>query len=454
MPDAGDVDRREVLVQLIDDAPCGIVSTDPDGRIQYLNSTLRKWLGGSPEVELKRFPDFLTGAGQLFYETHMAPMMRLQGFIREISCALDRRDAEPLPVLLSGVVRRNEAGEPTRFDYTIFDASERHAYEEELRVARRNADELAAIIRSSPNAIVRVDAGGRIGSWNAGAERLTGQGLASVLNKPIQDVIRLDARSAWFDEAIRDYAGSGEVVFEAQSALGLDFEVTLTPINEYNPTQTSVNWSVVLRDITQRKRAERHLNVMVGEMKHRVNNTLAVVSGIARQSLPKEHTPRFIARLRALAQAHEALAQSGSSGAELRQVLEFSAQEAGGAERFAVHGPDIWLSPQQSASLSMAFHELVTNGLKYGALSVPEGRVDVTYEWEDAMTSQEADTARRLAITWVESGGPPVAQPTRQGFGTKMIGTVLAAELDAEVTFDYRSTGFRCEIVFAPLTPD
>ena len=102
----------------------------------------------------------------------------------------------------------------------------------------------------------------------------------------------------------------------------------------------------------------------------------------------------------------------------------------------------------------MAFHELVTNGLKYGALSVPEGRVDVTYEWEDAMTSQEADTARRLAITWVESGGPPVAQPTRQGFGTKMIGTVLAAELDAEVTFDYRSTGFRCEIVFAPLTPD
>lgn len=435
-------ERRHALSELVQDAPCGIVVTDPDGRLLYVNDTLTRWLGFPAEEASCRLPDLMTMPGRLFYETHLAPMMRLQGFAREIACSFRVANGAPLPVLLSGIARIDVDGNPYRFDYTIFDARERHIYEEELRAARREADELAAIVRSSPNAILRVNHAGLISSWNAGAKRLLGRTAEEVLGRPVQEVVRFDDRPDWFEQAIGASMSGGENMFETTAGRGHHFEVTVARIEEHDlPTATRC-YSVVLRDISKRKRAEYSLQVAMSEMKHRVRNTLTVISGIARQTLPAELRDVFIARLYALSRANDALTDEERQGADLRDLLAFTAEEAGGPERFRITGPGVMLPPKQTTSLSMALHELATNALKYGALSVPQGHVQVEYDHLGEATD-------RVRLVWQERDGPRVVAPTHEGFGSKMITTVLKFNLAAEVEFDYRPEGVRCVIEFS-----
>ncbi|PSK86853.1 PAS domain S-box-containing protein [Limimaricola soesokkakensis] len=432
----------DVAAELIEDAPCGIAVTDPDGRLQYINATLSNWLAlnARPERPRRRLSELLTLPGRMYYETHMAPMMRLQGYVREISCALEVEGGPPLPVMLSGVARRDAGGSFTRFDYTIFDARERRVYEEELRHAQREADELAAIVRSSPNAILRVDAAGRVRRWNAGATQLFGLDAEAALGRQVDKVIPFEDRPNWFTASVAPGCDGPEILFEAVHGCGRAFEVTLAPIGERG-LPGEEDWSVILRDVSRRYAAEQHLRVMVDEMKHRVKNTLGVVSGIARQSLGRDEAAQFVSRLQALSQAHDALTATDGTGAELHDLLDFARREAGGAARLHINGPPVRLGARQATSLSMALHELVTNALKYGALSRAEGHVQVDLDIEDD---------GRLRLLWREHGGPPVVPPTRRGFGTKMIGLVLKAELGAEVSFDFDPSGFCFQVIFMP----
>lgn len=431
---------RSAFVELVEDAPCGMVVTDPDGRLQFVNGTLKRWLQLPTEIEgcSKRLPDLMAGAGSLFYETHIAPMMRLQDRVREISCSLKVEGGAPLPVLLSGVARRDATGKLVRFDYTIFDARERLLYEEELRTARLKAEELAAIVRTSPNAIFRVDQAGYIRSWNVGAQTLLGTGAEAIPKLPVQELVHFPEQSNWFSLAVERCQSAPEAVVEAEDAVGRHFEATVVPIAalEFSAPR---DYSVVLRDITTRKRAQQRLKVAMWEMKHRVKNTLAVVSGMARQTLPAEYRDSFIGRLHALSRAHDILTDEDRKVADLAELLDLAAAEAGGADRFRITGHSASLSAGQVQSLSMALHELVTNALKYGALSVPEGYVEVDCELRDT---------RSLRIVWQESDGPAVSPPTQRGFGSKMISNLLKAELSAEIEVDYRPDGLRCEIVF------
>lgn len=449
MADDPEAKRLEALAELVEDAPCGIVLTDPDGRIRYLNDTLARWLGleAGSHSRPARLPDLLTVPGRLFYETHLAPMMRLQGFAREIACTLDVRGGVPLPVLLSGVARHDRAGNPVRFDYTIFDARERRIYEEELRRARQQADELAAIVRSSPNAILRVDGAGRVRSWNGGAVRLFGQAPDAVLGSAIGDCVPLEDDADWFASAVALCETRPEAVVERSDRGGRDFEITVALIDDGAADPSARCYSVILRDISDRKRLERHLQVAMNEMRHRVNNSLAVVAGMARQTLPVDQRDTFIARLQALANANTALSRETASGADLRELLAFTTVEAGGPDRLRVSGDSIWLSPRQASSLSMALHELATNALKYGALSLPGGIVNVEYA-----RCSEGETGP-VRLVWQERDGPPVAPPTRSGFGTRMIDQVVKAELAAEVSFVFDPAGVRCEITFVPDPP-
>lgn len=438
--------RTKALAELVEDAPCGIVATDPDGRILYINGTLARWLGieAAPDGGPDRFPQLFTVPGRLFYETHIASMMRLQGHIREISCALEVRGGPPLPVLLSGVARYDGNGSPSRFDYTIFDARERQIYEEELRRARRQADELAAIVRSSPNAILRVDGSGLIQSWNRGAERIFSRAADTTLGCAISDCLPLMDSGDWFSAAVAQCETEPEAVLEQSDSHGREFETTVAPIDGEANDLSARFYSVILRDISERKRLERRLQVTLNEMRHRVNNSLAVVGGIARQSLPQEHCQTFTARLNALASANTALAQGGVGGADIRDLIAFTTEEAGGPDRLHASAASLLLSSRQANALSMALHELVTNAMKYGALSCPDGFVEVTCD------RSPTGATGPIRFVWQERGGPPVARPTRVGFGTKMIQQVAKAELAADVTFEFDTAGVRCEIIFTP----
>ena len=131
--------------ELYDNAPCGYLSTLPDGTIAKVNATLLTWTGfDRQEILGQRFQDLLPTGDRIFYETHFAPLLRMQGHVREIAVRLVCRDGRRLPVLVNSVLKYDDAGDPQVIRTAVFDATERRAYEEELLIARRRAEESEA----------------------------------------------------------------------------------------------------------------------------------------------------------------------------------------------------------------------------------------------------------------------------------------------------------------------
>lgn len=207
---------------------------------------------------------------------------------------------------------------------------------------------------------------------------------------------------------------------------------------------------VVLRRVDQvareREAAHRQQELLLAELDHRVKNTLANIQVLAQHSARNagsldSFTASFGERLRAMAQAHSLLTQSRWRGIEFRKLLEeeIRAHHDPVAPQFRLEGPRFVLRPKAALALSMAVHELVTNAAKYGALSLPGGRIDVRW----ALVGDGADG--RVRLEWTESGGPPVLPPTRFGFGRVVIERSLAYEVDGDTTLTFDPGGVRFE---------
>ncbi|WP_181164540.1 PAS domain-containing sensor histidine kinase [Amaricoccus solimangrovi] len=210
-----------------------------------------------------------------------------------------------------------------------------------------------------------------------------------------------------------------------------------------DPAGRPVRMFGVMRDITAAKEAEMRLRLLTHELSHRIKNILATVLALVSQTLrdPDAASLRELLtqRLRALAAAHDLLNDARWTQAPLREVVE-AALAPFASERIFIAGPDVALGPKRALSLSLAVNELATNALKYGALST-EGEVRLT--WERAL---DATGAPALALTWKETGGPPVRAPTRRGFGRRLIERVLAGDFAGEVRIDFAPSGLECRL--------
>ena len=200
-------------------------------------------------------------------------------------------------------------------------------------------------------------------------------------------------------------------------------------------------------DVTEQVQAQERQRLLINELNHRVKNTLAIVQSLASQSfrrIPDSEPARrsFDARLNALAAAHSLLTASNWEAARLVDTMRASVEATAGAavDRFSINGPDFALQPQTAVSLAMIIHELSTNAIKYGALSVEGGRVAIDWSIE------HEGEACRLRIEWVERGGPAVTEPERRGFGSRLIERGMSAEQDSAVTLRYEPEGLRCSI--------
>ncbi len=202
-----------------------------------------------------------------------------------------------------------------------------------------------------------------------------------------------------------------------------------------------------VRDVTARKKAEEQRTLLVNELNHRVKNTLATVQSLASQSFrdappeTKAMLRQYEARLFALARAHNILTRESWNGADLQEILRDTLAahlQALANSRVTISGPAVRLSAQQGVSMAMAAHELATNAVKYGALSVETGRIAMSWTFDDGM----------LAFAWRESGGPPVVAPARSGFGTRLLTRGLARELDGKIELCFESSGVICRITF------
>ena len=203
-----------------------------------------------------------------------------------------------------------------------------------------------------------------------------------------------------------------------------------------------VHFAGVDLDITARKQDEERQLMLVRELDHRAKNLLAIVQSVLRLS-HADTTEEFIAavdgRIRALSRAHTLLSETRWQSVGIDRIVEeevapFSTDEM---KRVTTAGPSVSLQPATAQSLALALHELLTNAVKYGALSVPEGRVALDWQLDP----------QALALRWIETGGPPAKPPSRSGFGTSVIGASIERQLGGRATFDWRPEGLRCSLI-------
>jgi len=191
-----------------------------------------------------------------------------------------------------------------------------------------------------------------------------------------------------------------------------------------------------------------HKHLLVNELNHRVKNTMAIVQSLSAQTLRADRPTAaaredFDSRLMALANAHVLMTEAEWRSVPLRELIERTIQpfaQGAGATRFSLAGPDATMPPKSAVAFALAIHELCTNAAKYGALKAEAGRIAI--DWALA----EAADGARLRLTWRESGGPPVTEPARRGFGSRLLERGLSAELKGQVRLRFPPEGLVCEI--------
>lgn len=299
------------------------------------------------------------------------------------------------------------------------------------------------ILESISDAFYAVDHEWRFTYVNKVAERWWGKQREDLIGKHYWTEFPQAVGSLPYDAHLQAARERRVIRLEAVSPIvGHWIDISIFPSNS--------GLAVYFRDISERKRAEARQEMLVSELNHRVKNVLATVQAIAAQSLAGPEVAeaareRFTSRLIALAQANELLVQKSWRGASLMAICLQIASPYGGVQsgRFVVDGAELLLKPGATTALALALHELATNAAKYGALSTPNGCVQL--HWAEIM---EGD-ARRFELKWREFGGPAVTPPRRLGFGSRLIQRGLSGEIRGRVQMEYLPDGLVC-VVNAP----
>ena len=326
------------------------------------------------------------------------------------------------------------------------DLIERSQAEAALRESEERSRRLAAIVESSDDAVVSIGLDRIVTTWNKGAERIYGYTAEEIMGKSILLIIPPNRH----DEETRIFAriqqgervDSYDTVRTRWDGTPVPVSLTISPVKDN--AGRIVGASKIARDITERKRAQEHIQLLSREIDHRARNLLALIQATVHMSQGRtlgELKTAIEGRIQALANVHILLSQSRWEGADLgslvrNELLPYQPEEM---LRANVSGPDLLMGPSHAQSLAMVFHELATNAAKYGALSVAAGCVRVNW-------SREEDG--RCLLRWTEVGGPPTEPPRHQGFGMRVLEQLVYDQLRGAMRLDGRAEGLDCEIAF------
>lgn len=260
-------------------------------------------------------------------------------------------------------------------------------------------------------------------------------GLADANGKTIRELAP-DHEAYWF-EAYGRVSKTGQpvsLVLRGEALGNRWFEVHAFRLGD--PEQGRV--AAIFQDITERKVGEEHQRMLLAELQHRVRNTLGIVRSIARRTAQnsrsvEELSAHLDGRLEAFARVQAAVARNPTSGVDLRGLIEdeLVAHALREGEAVTLEGPEVTLAVRPAETLSLAFHELVTNAVKYGALGVQHGRIAIHWLLADG----------RLEFTWRESGAPPAGESEREGFGFELLRRVIPYELSARTEVEFGADG-------------
>jgi PAS domain S-box-containing protein len=312
-----------------------------------------------------------------------------------------------------------------------------------LQESEQRLRSVAAIVESSDDAIVSKNLDGVITSWNKGAERIFGYSAEEAIGQPITIVIPHDRQDE--EPTILTRIRRGERIdhFETirQQKNGSLIVVSLSVSPVKNAEGKIVGAAKIARDITEQKRSLEQIATLAREAEHRSKNLLSTVQAtvMLSQSDTPERLKRVIdGRIRALSNVHSLFVQTRWIGADLSTIAtqELAPYSTNSRTRVRIDGPPVLLAPDAAQAVAVTLHELATNAAKYGALSAANGRVDL--KW-----SQETDGG--LHLLWKETDGPKVEEPSRKGFGGRVIEQMIAGR-SGKARFDWRVEGLVCEI--------
>ena len=303
---------------------------------------------------------------------------------------------------------------------------------------------VAAIVESSDDAIITKDLNGVITSWNPGAERIFGYSAEEIIGRPINVLIPLELQDEEPTILARIRRGERidhyETIRVRKDGSSLNISLTISPLK--NSLGTIIGASKIARDVTARKEADALIGVLGREAEHRTRNVLATVQAmvhLTRAETASDLRDAIEGRIQTLANAHALFVESRWAGADIHNLItqELAPYHREKDARVRIEGPKVLLEPNTAQTIAVTFHELTTNAAKYGALSTPEGCLNVEWSHSDD---------RRVLLRWTETGGPLVSPPTHQGFGTRVMENMIR-QLKGEMRFEWKPQGLVCEII-------
>ena len=440
---ARDITERMQSRAILSALPEAVYTTDSAGHLTYYNDAAAEFWGYRPKLGDAQWcgswrllrPD---GSHLPHDQCPMALAIREDRPIRGVEAIAERPDGTRVPFLPYPTPLHDASGKVVGAVNMLVDITERKKAEETLRRAEQ---ELRDFVENASIGMHWVGPDGTI-LWANRTEmemlgvthdEYIGRHIAEFHADPaaIEDILRrlndgemlhdYEARLRCRDDSIRNVLISSDVLWE-----GGKF----------------VHTRCFTRDVTEAKRSDELIAILAREAEHRAKNVLATVQAAVNLSHADtvDGVKEAIAgRIQALANVHALFVESRWTGAELHSLVtqELSPYREDGGTRVQVDGAKVLLDTTTAQTIAVFLHELATNAAKYGALSVPEGRVKV--EWSHAADG-------RLVLRWTETGGPPVQPPTREGFGTRVMVAMIRGQLKGEVDFAWHAGGLVCEI--------
>ena len=339
------------------------------------------------------------------------------------------------------VYRRDELGRAWQTMGVANDITERKDIEEELR---RSQERLQLALKGARAGTWEWKVGDMGAIWSADLREIAGlsaDGEGPSLAEAMALVApegRLEARQAVAEIVNRGGPFSHDL--KLRRADGAIVWLSVTGAIDHDPAGKPLKAYGIAQDITERKRREEQITLLMREVNHRANNLLGVVQGIARQTAatrPDDFLTAFRGRIQSLAVNQRLLVESEWRGVGLKDLAlgQTAPFVEPGSDRLKMAGPMLRLTSSAAQAIGMALHELASNATSHGALSTPEGRVAI--EW----SLDESGDEPRFAMTWKESGGPAVIEPKRKGFGSAVILSMVRVSISGEVELDYASRG-------------
>jgi PAS domain S-box-containing protein len=430
----------------------------PDGRAGFVNEAGRRLVGipDLPTAQATRILDYFVPEERPRLVEEVLPAVERHGFW-EGELHFRRFDTgAAVPVHYNIFPVRDGSGNLLGYGTVTRDLTEEHRNRETLRASEAS---LRAVLDTVPVGILFAAApSGRIIGGNRRLEELLGHAALPSRDADSYgewvafhaDGRRVEPEEYPLSRIIRDGAEQASLECQYARTDGTRIWIEIVGVPMRDDAGRLTGGVVAVADVDARRKAQAHQDLLNHELSHRMKNLLAMVQAIATSTLRGASdidVAREVlgSRLVALGKAHDMLLGGAAESAPLSAVVRegVGVQEAAGA-RVSFDGPEVDIGGKAALSLALTLHELTTNAVKYGALSVPDGRVSLR------ATLVEAPAGPDLRIVWAESGGPPVVPPTRKGFGSRLIERGLTAQVGAKLALAYPREGVTC-VIEAPL---